>query len=48
MLLVVWAMGDRDSFWPIWPILGFAMLLGWQALWVLGPLGPGRDRHHDR
>ena len=45
VLLVVWAMADRDYFWPIWPILGFAMLLGWQALWVLGPQRPGRDRH---
>jgi hypothetical protein len=48
VLLVVWAMSDRGYFWPIWPILGFAMLIGWQALWVLGPRPPGRERHRDR
>ena len=48
MLLVVWAMSDRDSFWPIWPILGFALLLGWQAFNLLGPQDPGRSRRRDR
>ena len=37
VLLVVWAMSGRDYFWPIWPMLGFALLLGWQAFSVLGP-----------
>jgi Domain of unknown function (DUF1707) len=40
VLLVVWAMSGRDYFWPIWPILGFAMLIGWQAFNVLGPSPP--------
>jgi Domain of unknown function (DUF1707) len=37
VLLVIWAMSGRDYFWPIWPMLGFALLLGWQAFSVLGP-----------
>ena len=50
VLLVVWAMSGRDYFWPIWPILGFALLLGWQAFNLLGPRarGPGRRRARDR
>jgi hypothetical protein len=48
VLLVVWAMSDRDSFWPIWPILGFALLLGWQAFNLLGPQDPGWSRRRDR
>jgi hypothetical protein len=48
VLLVVWAMSGRDYFWPIWPILGFALLLGWQALWVLGSRSQGRERHRGR
>ena len=37
VLLVVWALSGRDYFWPIWPILGFALFLGWQAFNLLGP-----------
>jgi hypothetical protein len=50
VLLVVWAMSGRDYFWPIWPILGFALLLGWQAFSVLGPQpeDQGRRRGRDR
>jgi hypothetical protein len=48
VLLVVWAMSDRGYFWPIWPILGFAMLIGWQAFYFLGPRPPGRERRRDR
>jgi hypothetical protein len=50
VLLVVWAMSGRDHFWPIWPILGFALLLGWQAFNVLGPRpeDPARRRDRDR
>jgi hypothetical protein len=39
VLLVVWAMSGRDSLWPIWPILGFALLVGWQACGCSAP-GP--------
>ena len=40
VLLVVWFMSGRDYFWPVWPILGFMLLLGWQVfnLWYW----PGR------
>jgi hypothetical protein len=48
VLLVVWAMSGRDYFWPIWPILGFAMLIGWQAFNVLGPQPEDRGRRRDR
>ena len=34
VLTVVWAMSGRDYFWPVWPILGFMLLLGWQAFYV--------------
>jgi hypothetical protein len=44
VLLVVWAMSDRGYFWPIWPILGFALFLGWQAFNIFGSQSPGRDR----
>ena len=39
-LVVIWAISGSDSFWPVWPILGFMLLLGWQAfnLWYR----PGR------
>jgi hypothetical protein len=43
VLVVVWAMSGRDYFWPIWPILGFALFLGWQAFNLLGPRGPGPE-----
>jgi len=48
VLPVVWAMSGRDYFWPIWPILGFALLLGWQAFSVLGPQPEDRGRRRDR
>jgi Domain of unknown function (DUF1707) len=48
VLLVVWAMSGRDYFWPIWPILGFALLLGWQAFSVLGPHPEDQGRRRDR
>jgi hypothetical protein len=48
VLLVVWAMSGRDYFWPIWPILGFALLLGWQAFSVLGPQPEDQGRRRDR
>jgi vacuolar-type H+-ATPase subunit I/STV1 len=48
VLLVVWAMSGRDSFWPIWPILGFALFLGWHAFNLLGPQAPDQSRRRDR
>ncbi|HVG64804.1 MAG TPA: 2TM domain-containing protein [Actinomycetota bacterium] len=48
VLLVVWAMSGRDYFWPIWPILGFALFLGWQAFNLFGPQAPDQSRLRDR
>ena len=50
-LVVVWALSGRDYFWPAWPILGFMLLLGWQAvsLWYWpGRFGDDRPRPRDR
>ena len=45
VLIVVWLASGRDYFWPVWPILGFLLLVGWQALTVWSRLGPDdRDR----
>ena len=44
VLLVVWAMTGADYFWPIWPILGFLIALGWQAFAVYGPGAADDDR----
>jgi uncharacterized RDD family membrane protein YckC len=50
VLIVVWALSGRDYFWPVWPILGFMLLLGWQVFYVwYGPArfdddSPRRDR----
>ena len=48
VLLVVWVMSGAGYFWPIWPILGFAMLLGWQAFNLFGPQAPDQSRLRDR
>jgi uncharacterized membrane protein YccC len=44
VLLVVWAMTGADYFWPIWPILGFLIAIGWQAFAVYGPGAVDDDR----
>jgi hypothetical protein len=31
-----------------WPILGFALFLGWQAFNLLGSQAPDQSRHRDR
>jgi len=51
VLIVVWAASGRDYFWPVWPILGFLLLVGWQAVTVwsrLSPYDDDRDRRRDR
>jgi hypothetical protein len=45
VLIVIWALTGRDYFWPVWPILGFAIAIVWQAFAVWGPR-PYDD--HDR
>jgi uncharacterized membrane protein YccC len=44
VLLVVWTMTGADYFWPIWPILGFLIAIGWQAFAVYGPGAVDDDR----
>jgi hypothetical protein len=34
VLVVIWALTGRDYFWPVWPILGFILLVGWQVFYV--------------
>jgi hypothetical protein len=45
VMIVVWAMTNFGGyFWPIWPILGFAIAIGWQAFNVYGPRPPDQRR----
>ena len=39
LLVVIWAISGSDCFWPVWPILGFVLFLGWQAISLC--TGPG-------
>ena len=51
VLIVIWVASGRDYFWPVWPILGFMLLLGWQAITVwsrLSPFDDHRPRRRDR
>jgi Domain of unknown function (DUF1707)/2TM domain len=51
VLIVVWVASGRDYFWPVWPILGFVLLLGWQAIAVWSRASPYDDdptRRRDR
>jgi hypothetical protein len=48
VLIVVWLASGRDYFWPVWPILGFALLLGWQAIAVWSRVSPYDDRPRRR
>jgi uncharacterized protein DUF1707/2TM domain-containing protein len=40
VLIVIWAASGRGYFWPVWPILGFMLALGWQAIAVWSRLSP--------
>jgi uncharacterized protein DUF1707/2TM domain-containing protein len=48
ILVAIWALTNFGGyFWPVWPILGFSIALGWQAFSLFGPQppddrGPGR------
>jgi hypothetical protein len=48
VLIVIWALSGRGYFWPIWPILGFMLLLGWQAVTVWSRLSPFDDDRRPR
>jgi len=43
VLIVIWALSGRDFFWPVFPILGFMLVLGWQAIVVWSKLGSFED-----
>jgi hypothetical protein len=43
VLIVIWAASGRGYFWPVWPILGFMLALGWQAIAAWSKLGPAED-----
>jgi hypothetical protein len=48
-LIAVWALSGRDDFWPVWPILAFMLLLGWQTFSVWhGPARFDDDRPRRR
>jgi hypothetical protein len=48
MLVAIWALTNFGGyFWPVWPILGFAIALGWQAFNLFSPQ-QGDDRGPDR
>ena len=38
------SMRAADYFWPVWPILGFLIAIGWQAFAVYGPGAADDDR----
>ena len=43
MLVAIWALTSFGGyFWPVWPILGFAIALGWQAFNLFSPRPPDR------
>jgi Domain of unknown function (DUF1707)/2TM domain len=44
-MIIVWGMTNFGGyFWPIWPILGFAIAIGWQVFNVYGPRPPDQRR----
>jgi len=44
VLIVIWAASGRGYFWPVWPILGFMLALGGQAIGVWSRFSPYDDR----
>jgi Domain of unknown function (DUF1707) len=54
VLIVIWAASGRGYFWPVWPILGFMLALGGQAIGVWSRFSPydddrpRRNRNRDR
>jgi hypothetical protein len=43
VLIAIWVLSGRDFFWPVFPILGFMLVLGWQAIVVWSKLGSFED-----
>jgi hypothetical protein len=53
VLVVIWAASGRGYFWPVWPIIGFILALGGQAIGVWSRFSPyddrpGRNRNRNR
>jgi hypothetical protein len=42
-LVVIWALSGGGYFWPVWPIVGFALLVGWQVIGAWSQLGRSDD-----
>jgi hypothetical protein len=38
-LVVIWALSGSDTFWPVWPVLGFMLLVAWQAITLYSRVG---------
>ena len=38
-LTVIWALSGSDNFWPVWPIVGFMLLVAWQAINLYSRVG---------
>jgi Domain of unknown function (DUF1707)/2TM domain len=38
-LVVIWALSGSDGFWPVWPILGFTLLVAWQSINLYSRVG---------
>ena len=36
LMIVIWFFSGKGYFWPAWPILGFAIAVGFSALRFLG------------
>ena len=41
--IVLWALGDSESFWPVWPILGWGLAVALQGIKVLTGSDEGDD-----
>jgi hypothetical protein len=48
VLIAIWALSGRDFFWPVFPILGVMLVLGWQAIVVWSKLGSFEDEKSRR
>lgn len=46
LLVVVWAVGDRGVFWPVFPMAGWGLALGFQAWYAYGAKPVSEDDIH--
>ncbi len=48
LLNLIWLLTSPDHYyWPMWPMLGFALALVFGALRAFSPIGPITDAHID-